>query len=320
MTAPLFRDPVFDGATDPVLVRHHGRDEWWLLYTQRRSSAPGPGVAWVHGSDIGLAVSGDRGDTWTYRGALGAASGLGAAFGAEPNRRDTFWAPEVVHASGEYHMFLTCIEGVPDGWAGRARSIEHLTSPDLWRWTHHGRLPLSSDRVIDACVYPRPDGGWRLWYKDEADGSTTWAADSPDLFTWSVRGRAVGGPGHEGPNVFRLGGSYWMVVDEWRGLGVHRSDDLEAWARQGVILDRPGRRPDDDGLGHHADVVEVSKDEAWIVYFTHPGEVSPGAHEAEEGGQASGRARRSTVQAAPLRVVDGVLVCDRDAPDRLWLP
>ena len=54
---------MHDGATDPVLVQHTDGTwwslytRWWSLYTRRRATAPGPGVAWVHGSDIGVAVS-----------------------------------------------------------------------------------------------------------------------------------------------------------------------------------------------------------------------------------------------------------------------
>lgn len=33
--APLYRDPVHDGAADPVLVWNPRRDAWWLFYTQR---------------------------------------------------------------------------------------------------------------------------------------------------------------------------------------------------------------------------------------------------------------------------------------------
>ncbi|BDZ41373.1 hypothetical protein GCM10025865_06720 [Paraoerskovia sediminicola] len=171
-------------------------------------------------------------------------------------------------------------------------------------------------------------GGWRLWYKDEADGSTTWAADSPDLYRWDVVGRVIGGRPHEGPNVFRLGGHGWMIVDEWRGQMVYRSDDLSTWEQQGLLLDGSGSRPDDTGPGLHADVVPVSDDEAWIVYFTHPGPESgaPGAPVVDEGrGLDDGPGgvaadRRSSVQAAVLRVVDGVLVCDRDAPVETLLP
>src|ERR1035437_1691406 len=55
--APLFRDPIYDGASDPVAIWNRQEKNWWLLYTQRRANVDGPGVAWVHGSDIGVARS-----------------------------------------------------------------------------------------------------------------------------------------------------------------------------------------------------------------------------------------------------------------------
>jgi hypothetical protein len=33
--APLFRDPIFDGASDPVVIWNRQEKNWWLLYTQR---------------------------------------------------------------------------------------------------------------------------------------------------------------------------------------------------------------------------------------------------------------------------------------------
>ena len=54
--APLFRDPVTDGAADPTVVA--GPDgRWWMFYTQQRPADPGPGARWVHGSRIGVANS-----------------------------------------------------------------------------------------------------------------------------------------------------------------------------------------------------------------------------------------------------------------------
>jgi hypothetical protein len=85
--SPLFRDPVFDGASDPVLIRNRPERSWWMLYTSRRATAPTKGVGWVHGSDVGIASSNDGGATWCYRGVLN----LGHEFG-----RNTFWAPEVI--------------------------------------------------------------------------------------------------------------------------------------------------------------------------------------------------------------------------------
>ena len=295
-----YQDPVFDGATDPVVVLNRGSGEWHMFYTQRRASAPGPGVAWVHGTDIGMAVSCDGGGSWLYR---GTAEGLEF----EPGR-NTFWAPEIFWARGEYHMLASYIRGVPDRWAGHERQIRHYTSPDLRKWSDLGPLDLDSAYVIDAAVYPLPSGRYRLWFKDEAHGSHTYACDSPDLLTWSLPKPTITGDAHEGPNVFALGGWYWLLTDEWRGLAVYRSADLETWQRTGMILDVPGTRPEDTDVGRHADVVECG-DRAFIFYFTHPGLASALDKDSYE-------ARRSCVLAAELHVDNGHLACDRNAPPR----
>jgi hypothetical protein len=150
-----------------------------------------------------------------------------------------------------------------------------------------------------------------MWFKDESRGSLTCAADSPDLYHWRPTGVAVGHRPHEGPNVFVLGGHYWMIVDEWRGQRVLRSDDLTTWEHQGLILDSPGSRPDDGTVGLHADVV-VQGETAYIFYFTHPGR----SVNVDDGTHAT---RRSSLQVAAARVVDGRLRCDRDAPVHLDL-
>ena len=58
--APLFRDPVFDGAADPSLVWHGLEKAWYIFYTQRRANQDLPGVAWAFGTRIGIARSKDR--------------------------------------------------------------------------------------------------------------------------------------------------------------------------------------------------------------------------------------------------------------------
>ena len=299
--APLFRDPVFDGATDPTVIRNRATGQWWMFYTQRRASVQEPGVAWVHGSRIGVAVS-DTGDDWAYRGVL---DGLDDRPGDS-----THWAPEVIWDGTRYRMYLTMIDGIPEQWAGHARHIVEFQSDDLWSWNRVQTLDLSSDRVIDACVEQGDDGMWRLWYKDEAAESTTWLAESPDLAAWAVQGVALAGRPHEGPNVFSLSDWWWLIVDEWRGQAVYRSSDCLAWRRQGgpddVILGAPGRRRDDATFGRHGDVV-VDGDRAVLFYFTHPG------WDGSELGSVNTRAaRESAIQAAILRVTDGVLCCDRD--------
>ena len=81
--APLFRDPIYDGAADPTLIWNRQEKSWWLLYTNRRANVECLGVAWVHGTDIGIASSLDQGHSWHYRGVL---EGLEFTRG-----RNTFW-------------------------------------------------------------------------------------------------------------------------------------------------------------------------------------------------------------------------------------
>ncbi|GAA2173701.1 family 43 glycosylhydrolase [Arthrobacter parietis] len=300
MSAPLLADPL-GGPTDPSVIRNEQTGQWWMFYTQRRPADSGAGVEWVHGSRIGTAVS-DDGARWLYRGVV---DGLDPAGEPGPN---THWAPEVAWDGTRYHMYLTWIRGVPSTWAGHERRIVHLVSDDLEHWKHRGFLELSSNYVIDAAIARTADGLLRLWYKEEAEASTTYAAVSPDWDNWSVEGQVIGGAPHEGPNVFELGGFFWMIVDEWRGQRVYRSDDGLSWLVQGLILDSPGVHPEDRQVGRHADVV-VCGVEAVAFYFTHP--EWDGSNDVE---LQAGALRRSEVHRARLWVAAGVLLCDRDAP------
>lgn len=300
ISAPLYRDPIFDGAADPVLIFNRAERSWWMVYTARRAVGPElPGTQWIHGTDLGVASSTDGGASWTYRGVI---EGLDLEWG-----RHTYWAPEIVDDGERYHMYVSVIRGVPDTWVGHERHIRHYTSADLLNWQYESTLELSSNFVIDACVARLPDGeGWRMWFKDEADGSSTWCADSSDLYSWRPGHRVVDHLPHEGPNVFALGGYWWMIIDEWRGQRVLRSTDLQVWEVQGLILDQPGVRPDDATIGLHADVVPTGPDQATIFYFTHPERIGTGHPD-------SYHTRRTSIQVARLTVQDGTLVCDRDA-------
>ena len=298
--APLFRDPIFDGAADPTLIWNRQEEAWWLLYTSRRANMPCRGVAWAHGTDIGIASSADRGRSWRYRGTL-------AGLEFEPGQ-NTFWAPEVVWHDGRYHLYVTYVRGVPHDWSG-SRAIAHLTSKNLWNWRFESALALSSERVIDAAVQRMPGGNWRMWYKDEVNSSHTWAADSDDLYHWTVHGPVITDCAHEGPNVFCWRGRYWMIVDHWNGLGVYRSADAENWRRQADILDAPGARQDDGAIGGHADVL-VNGERAFVFYFTHPE-----WDRAEQFGMDAihpFRVKRTALQVAELELEGGMLICDRD--------
>jgi hypothetical protein len=300
--APLFRDPIFDGSADPTVIWNQQEQSWWILYTNRRANVACQGVAWCHGTDIGIASSVDHGHTWRYRGIL---QGLEFERG-----RNTFWAPEVLWHDQRYHMYVSYVPGVPYDWSG-CRLILHMTSQNLWDWQYEGALSLSSDRVIDACVLRLPDGRWQMWYKDEAHHSHTYAATSQDLYTWTVLGPVITDCPHEGPNVFFWQGNYWMITDHWGGLGVYRSTHAGTWERQANILDKPGRRPDDGTQGQHADVL-VQGDRAFILYFTHPDR----DHEKTYGFAEVHpyESKRTSLQVAELELHGGMLVCDRDRP------
>lgn len=300
---PLFRDPIHDGAADPVVIWNPAEKQWFMLYTNRRANVAGTrGVEWVHGTRIGIATSPD-GANWTYRGTADIALG---------DAHDTHWAPDVFFHAGRYHMLLTFVPGTHADW-NADRRIVHLTSDDLVAWRDPVELKLSSDRVIDASVIHMPDGTWRLWYNDERDHKSIYWATSPDLATWTDHGKAVDGPPGEGPKVFRWRGAYWMVVDHWNGLGVYRSDNAEHWTRQAdKLVEAPGAGPDDGVVGNHADVV-VSGDRAYLYYFTHPGRV--GADAKADGVEQ----RRSSIQVVELIERDGIITCDRDAPTRVEL-
>jgi sucrose-6-phosphate hydrolase SacC (GH32 family) len=310
---PLFRDPVYDGAADPVVVWNPHVRRWWMFYTNRRANAPGlSGVAWVHGAKIGIAESSDGGARWSYVGTAGIALPPDVG-GAEP----TLWAPEVrTTADGVHHLFVTVVPGIFETWE-HPRTIVHLTSEDLRDWTYQSSFRLSSDRVIDPCLYPLPGGGWRLWYNNERDNKSICYADSPDLGAWADHGRCdgVGARPGEGPFVFQWRGHYWMLVDHWKGLGVYRSDDMLRWTSQPWdILGVPGHGPDDGVNGGHPGVV-VSAGRAYCFYFTHPGRAGTIAPSDKN----SIELRRSSIQVAELTEDGGRISCDRDTPTHIDL-
>ena len=302
---PLYRDPVYDGAADPTIVWNPLMKQWWMYYTDRRANVPGlSGVTWVHGTPIGIAESADGGAHWQF--VRLARFDLPAEYGGT---NVTCWAPDLTRApDGTWQMFLTVVPGIFDNW-NHPRSIVQLTSTDMVHWNHPRKLALASDRVIDPSIEHMPDGTWRLYYNDERAGKSIKYAESPDLATWTDKGLAFKSRG-EGPKGFRWHGKFWVIIDEWKGLGVFRSDDGLHWDKQPVnLLAAPGHGPDDGDIGRHCDVV-VSSDRAFLFYFTHPGLHSNGDDHEH---------RRSSIQVAELHEQNGWLTCDRDEPTHILL-
>jgi hypothetical protein len=195
------------------------------------------------------------------------------------------------------------------------RSIVHLKSKDLRNWSDAHAIKLATDRAIDAGLIRMPDRSWRLFYNNETDGKSMWYADSPDLETWTDRGKVAGDQAGEGPKPFQWRGKWWLITDVWSGLAVYRSDDGTRWTRQkGNLLEAPGKGADDQVKGQHPDVVvngQGNDARAWLFYFTHP----------ERDGKAadSYATRRSSIQVVELGEKDGLLTADRDAPTHVAL-
>ena len=102
--APLYRDPIYDGAADPMVIRKESDGKFYMFYTQRRANQQVENVSFCYGTKIGVAESED-GANWHYRGALD----LDFEFG-----HNTFWAPEIIFNPEEnlYHMYVSYITGV----------------------------------------------------------------------------------------------------------------------------------------------------------------------------------------------------------------
>jgi len=296
---PLFRDPKFDGAADPTLIWNKKEKKWFMFYTNRRANLKEThGVDWVHGTPIGIAESTDGGATWKYR--CDAKINYGG-------KDYTYWAPDVIEEKGRYHMFLTVVPGTFSDWA-HEREIVHFISSDLINWKFSDKVKLASDKVIDAGLVKAPNGLWRMYYNNERDNKSIYYSESKDLKNWVNYGKVISDRRGEGPKVFKWMNKYFMIVDNWNGLGVYSSDDMEKWVRQPQnILQGGGNGPDDGTQGQHADVV-VSNDRAYIFYFTHPGRVGAAAK------TDTPDTRRTTIHVAELKYINGEIVCNRDLP------
>ena len=300
---PLFDDPVFHGAADPVILFNHQQKKWWMFYTNRRASIEDSTVQWVHGTRIGIAESRD-GRKWKYL------DTCNIKFRPDPGY--THWAPDIIAENDTYHMYLTYVPGTFTDW-NHPRVIVHLTSKDLRNWDYQSTLPLVNEKVIDASVFKINDTLYRLWYNNEKDGKSIWYADSRDLYHWQDKGRAIKARG-EGPKVFYWKQQYFMIVDAWKGMEIYSSNDLLNWVKQPErILELPGKGKDDQAMGGHCEVL-VQDERAWVFYFTHPGR-----RKDAPAPRGSFDDKRSVIQVAELEYANGSITSDRSRPVYLQL-
>lgn len=300
---PLYDDPVYHGAADPVIIYNKAKKKWWMLYTNRRASINDSTVQWVHGTRIGIAESKD-GKKWKYIDT--------ANIRYRPDEGYTHWAPDVIERNGTYHMYLTYVPGTFKDW-NHPRVIVHLTSADLKNWDYQSTLKLVNEKVIDASIYKINDTLFRMWYNNEKDGKSIYYADSKDLYNWTDKGKAIATRG-EGPKVFYWQQQYFMIVDAWKGMEIFSGTDLLNWKKQPLrILETPGTGTDDQAIGGHCDVV-VNNGKAYVYYFTHPGRKKD-----KPAARGSFDDKRSVIQIAALEYSNDVVTCNRDQPVKIKL-
>lgn len=308
---PVFRDPIYDGAADPVVVWNPFVKKWWMYYTNRRATETHlPGVSWVFKTPIGIAESSD-GASWTYVGTANFPN-LPKEAGGE---NATLWAPDIVYGNdGKWHMFLSIQAGVAERWGVVPGFIAQLTSENMqdWKYEHRFDLPVKS---YDADVIKMPDGVWRMYYKDPANGASTfYYLESKNLYDWSRPVRVLSQKG-EGPIVFNWNGFYWMILCDGRGFTTLRSADAQKWERQpgGPLMpDGTGTGTDDVTSALHGEIL-INEGRAYLYYFTHPGRVGEGKN------KDAYEQRRSSIQVVELQLKNGWIVADRNVPTYVQL-
>ena len=294
--APLFRDPICDGAADPTIIWNPQEKSYWIFYTNRRvKCCTGcTGVQWVFGTDIGIATSFDGGATWQYR---GIAKLKGKSDLNWDNNKNTFWAVEVIYDQGIYHMYASITPGILSAWNESIAGIVHLSATDPLNGWSYDDIPYTRiHQGIDPTVHKLDDGKWYMWGKYSDVQSST------DLVHWNLVNSSAPRTG-EAPYVFYWKNYYWIIWDPTSsdgnaGLVVKRSADGRSWTTQANILNGEGTRSGEGGVdGKHCSVAVLS-DRAYIIYFA-------------QGGNGTGNA--SCLQAAPLSVSNGVLSANRNA-------
>jgi len=300
-SVPLFVDPIFDGAADPTVFWNYEEEQWWMIYTQRRANSNTSNLAWVHGTAVGVASSSDSGLNWIYRGTL--------ELDYEPGH-NTYWAPDLYYESGTYYLYVSYVQGIPTQNFEAEHKILLFTGSEMWNLSFNKVIDLESERVIDPSVIKLENDEYRMWFKNENAGYTTHYANSKDLINWEPQGRAEDSTNTEGANVFEWQGKYWMISDPWEGIQLFSSNDALNWENKGMILDKVGQRKDDTAKGHHADVVPAGEF-AYVFYHVNPEERFGSTTSWETIGY---KQRRSVIQVARLRLINGEVLVDRDSP------
>ncbi len=316
--APLFTDPNYYGSCDPEIIYNPGDKAWYIYYTSRRSLIEENFVA----TPIGVLKSTDM-RHWQFMGYC-----KFDGIGGNKDMPSTFWAPAMIAKGDQLHMFVTW---KPDtntqrgAWGGPSK-IVHYVAPQnnpINGWTKVADMHGDEYDALDATVFEKADT-FHVWFKAKpanAKKNQLFHLESTDMKTWKNCGfsqsdvfnaKASGSDFEEAPYIFNWKGSYWLITDPHKGLFVYKSSDAEHWKFQGTILETPGSRKNDNSMARHCSVI-VQNDRAFIIYHVEPWRDYTSGMPVYK--QPTDN-RRSVLQMAELKLVDGQLVCDRNATIR----
>jgi hypothetical protein len=314
VTAPIFIDPNYHGSCDPEIVWNSEDNLWYIYYTARR---PALQNTWLQ-TPLGVAVSSDM-ENWEFKGYC-----KFDGIGGKKDSDESFWAPAIISHGDKLHMFVTWKPDTiptfgPWGGPGKIVHYEAPLSDPINGWKKVGIMHGDDLNTIDATVY-RNEETFYLWFKGKKAGTSKnelYKLASSDLYSWEEKGftksdvfnESVTGSGfEEAPYIFRWKDKMWMITDPHMGLFVYSSEDGEDWKFQGTILKEAGSRNLDNSIARHCSAAVVGE-RAFIFYHVEPWRLYdsiPIYKQALEN-------RRSVLQMAELKWIDGKISCDRDA-------
>lgn len=118
-------------------------------------------------------------------------------------------------------------------WLMRSDDLEQWGEPELIRFLGPEVSREEMPRMIDPCIVADKDvpGKWWCFCKIKQTGvSMAW---STDLKTWNFAGRVDGG---ENAGVIEQNDEYVLFHSPENGIGVKRSNDLQHWREDGLLL------------------------------------------------------------------------------------
>ena len=277
--APIYADPYYTGSCDPEVVWNPLTKDWWIFYTGRR---PALGIAATCGNPIGVARSKDL-LNWKFEGYC-----KFDGVGGKPDSDQTFWAPGIVVAGDEIHMFVTYKPDATPPW-GTGGSIAHYktTLDDMVDGWTKVDIAIDEDNCLDACVLKIANGRYRMYYVGGLTGTkkNIKYAESSDLNHWEIMGEVRGDVNNTAANrnnrthkygyqeavyVFVWKGKYFMITDPHDGLCTYVSEDGVDWRYMGQIMGNgTSARTLDWSEARHPSVA-VKNTRAFIIYHVEP--------------------------------------------------